>query len=350
MMCYNKSMNRKVLRARWLLILACAVMTCFCFMKLNQSYDPLARYQYATDKNWNVILKYLDEDDIDYMISQQIKPEEYMDFIKIDGFDIHYTKYYETAKETRDADNEYIVNFVNRYQANFTRDSLEKLLTNYTYQELTSFYEEEVSKQNNLHLIDDPTDMYTILDAEHSVYHYAPSDLTTVGSIQLRSEAASHLEKMEADYKKIFSKDLDVVSGYQSYETLANAYPSEQEAYGDLIDEIVLPPGQNEAQLGFTIELSGAQNWYELCVQNNNGGIVDYTAVEEQLTDEQKEEMIWLEENAYRYGFIIRYPSGTESDTNMLYQPFILRYVGIDEAKTMHSSHDCMETADLENE
>lgn len=41
----------------------------------------------------------------------------------------------------------------------------------------------------------------------------------------------------------------------------------------------------------------------------------------------------WLEENAYRYGFILRYPKGKETLTNQTYLPWHYRFVGIKHAK-----------------
>ncbi len=41
---------------------------------------------------------------------------------------------------------------------------------------------------------------------------------------------------------------------------------------------------------------------------------------------------IWLAENSYRYGFILRYPEGKEYITGIEYEPWHFRYVGIDAA------------------
>ena len=40
------------------------------------------------------------------------------------------------------------------------------------------------------------------------------------------------------------------------------------------------------------------------------------------------EEGKWLRENAYRYGFILRYPRGLEDITGYDYEPWHYRYVG----------------------
>lgn len=47
----------------------------------------------------------------------------------------------------------------------------------------------------------------------------------------------------------------------------------------------------------------------------------------------------WVAKNAYKYGFIIRYPKGKEDITKYEYEPWHLRYVGKEAAKAMHD-HD----------
>lgn len=44
----------------------------------------------------------------------------------------------------------------------------------------------------------------------------------------------------------------------------------------------------------------------------------------------------WLAENAYKYGFILRYPSGKETITGIEYEPWHYRYVGKEAAKKIY--------------
>jgi len=55
------------------------------------------------------------------------------------------------------------------------------------------------------------------------------------------------------------------------------------------------------------------------------------------------EQFEWLENNAYKYGFIQRYPEDKEHITRYLYQPQEYRYVGKDIAKIMHDNNWCFE-------
>jgi hypothetical protein len=46
----------------------------------------------------------------------------------------------------------------------------------------------------------------------------------------------------------------------------------------------------------------------------------------------------WLAANAYRFGFIVRYPDGKTDITGYEYEPYHMRYVGIELATEMHNS------------
>lgn len=51
---------------------------------------------------------------------------------------------------------------------------------------------------------------------------------------------------------------------------------------------------------------------------------------------EQTEEWLWYRENAHKYGFIIRYPKGKEHITGYKYEPWHLRYLGIEIASDIY--------------
>ncbi len=97
----------------------------FVFIGSINPYDPLARYPYADEVDRETLLTYLDQDDINYLITQQITPDEIMPFIKVEGFDITNTRWYATAMQTQKDDADYIVNFINEYRNQMTYNSLE---------------------------------------------------------------------------------------------------------------------------------------------------------------------------------------------------------------------------------
>jgi len=64
------------------------------------------------------------------------------------------------------------------------------------------------------------------------------------------------------------------------------------------------------------------------------GLAVDINADKEQSSNE--EVYNWLAENAWRYGFILRYLKGKEDITGIDYEPWHYRYVGKEVAKEIY--------------
>lgn len=72
----------------------------------------------------------------------------------------------------------------------------------------------------------------------------------------------------------------------------------------------VTVPGASEHQIGLALDIVSTS----------------YTALE--IGFGETEAGIWLKENAYKYGFILRYPLGKEYITGIQYEPWHYRYVG----------------------
>jgi hypothetical protein len=80
-------------------------------------------------------------------------------------------------------------------------------------------------------------------------------------------------------------------------------------------------PGQSEHQTGLALDLA-----------SQSGKCTLSTCFKD--TDEGK----WLNENAWKYGFILRYPEGKEEITGYMFEPWHFRYVGKKEAKKIQDS------------
>lgn len=52
----------------------------------------------------------------------------------------------------------------------------------------------------------------------------------------------------------------------------------------------------------------------------------------------------WIAENCWRFGFILRYQEGWEDITGYSYEPWHVRYVGLEHAQAMHEANVPMET------
>ena len=178
----------------------------------------------------------------------------------------------------------------------------------------------KIYKKNRKNLI--------LVNAEHAVKKAYSANLRTIcnGRLQAAEQLYDPLVDMFRDAEK---------EGYHFW--IASAYRS-REKQQKLVDEDVrkemqkgasyeealrrtyletMPPGHSEHETGLALDL--------LCSGNMN---MD--------TSQEKEPgNIWLRENCYRYGFILRYPKCKKQITGVNYEPWHLRYVGVEASKYM---------------
>lgn len=347
---------------RILFIISLLALFSICFVIMNRHYDELARYPYVTEENRDVILKHLSSDDINYMISQQLTPEQFLPFIETKGFTIRNTLWYMRAKEIQDASNEVIVAFINDFKEKLDYPNLEPLLEAYSYDTLRTFYEEDDGYIQNASIVNDPAALLTRMDENETLYTYEPKNLATISDlpnvsalkgnhvIQVQKDVVEPLHSLCKDISSVNDKtcgNLILTLGYVSYSDQIPLYEQMMLKYGkDQFDEYWDYPGQSEYQLGYTIRFQPAG-------LKGNDIDTDYSFLTgEELTDAKEQEVKelaqWLEENAYQYGFIVRYPRDQIKKTHKRYQPFTLRYVGKDAAKTLHEQNQVLEEYQME--
>ena len=139
---------------------------------------------------------------------------------------------------------------------------------------------------------------------------------------QLRKEAYIHLRAMWED-ARAEGLNLAVCSAYRSYDTQRHLFNSYAAKYGEKeANRSSARPGQSEHQLGTTVDFA-------------------VRGVPEAYLDEyfgETPEGIWLAENAYKYGFAMSYPQGTEEITGYIYEPWHFRYIGVKAAEEWKES------------
>lgn len=119
---------------------------------------------------------------------------------------------------------------------------------------------------------------------------------------------------------------------------VASGYRSSEKQQQLLEEEIVKNEGagMNEEEAREDALLTVAPAHYS---EHETGLAVDIVAITNQRLDETQEstpENIWLQENCYKYGFILRYPKGKEEVTGFSYESWHFRYVGKDVAKEIY--------------
>ncbi|MDY6038492.1 MAG: D-alanyl-D-alanine carboxypeptidase family protein [Eubacterium sp.] len=130
----------------------------------------------------------------------------------------------------------------------------------------------------------------------------------------IHQDAYTALEQLiaEASDKGVH---FNIISGYRSYATENNLYNSYVAARGkEAADTLSAKAGHSENQTGYAVDLNSTS---------------------ESFADTKEGK--WLAENCAKHGYIIRYPKGKESFTGYNFEPWHIRYVGADLAKTLYN-------------
>ena len=181
-------------------------------------------------------------------------------------------------------------------------------------------------RDDRTYTIEDPANMLVLIKNGFSVpSDYAPSDLRDVNIPyesevgQLRDEAATALENMYKDgLKQGYS--IAIKSSYRSYETQLAVYNEYFAMYdAAYAASLVSIPGSSEHQCGLSVDLTSQS-------------VLDGTYG----TFGESPDYDWVEENAYKYGFILRFPENTGDKTGATNEPWHFRYVGKEAAKEIH--------------
>lgn len=197
--------------------------------------------------------------------------------------------------------------------------------------------EDTVKTVSGKNIVTNETDIAVVINKERGLPdNYEPTDLTEpnvdfsfsgkADKRMLRKEAASALEKLfkqaSADGIKLYG-----VSGYRSRATQVSVYNYNVKTQGQVeADKVSSRPGFSEHQTGLAIDVSS---------QSAKFGLEEVFGT----TKEGK----WLAEHAHEAGFIIRYPKGKEAITGYSYEPWHIRYVGVDIAKVVYENRWTLE-------
>lgn len=130
--------------------------------------------------------------------------------------------------------------------------------------------------------------------------------------LQLRSVAAQALEEMAKQMAAEGVGKLFINSAYRSYNYQADLFVSKTKQYG--FEGALLrsaKAGYSEHQTGLAVDVSVPSQGCAImeCFGDTKAGI-------------------WLAENSWQFGFIIRYERGTTDITGYSYEPWHLRFIG----------------------
>lgn len=168
------------------------------------------------------------------------------------------------------------------------------------------------------HSLDDPASIWVVVNKLRPLnpMDYVPDDLVDVPVPHtwdplLRQAASDAIVAMFDAAANEAGLSLASNSAYRSYSAQESVYS------GD--DLSTARPGFSEHQTGLTMDIGPESGE---CSLNACFG--------------ETAEGIWLRDNAYRFGFILRYPADKTPVTGYEYEPWHFRFVGGDLAGEMH--------------
>lgn len=352
---------------RSLFVIALIALFAVCYVVMNKHYDELARYPHElTQAERSLVLEHLNTEEINMLISRKIEPDQFLPYIETEGFELEHTLWYDrTFRSQKEGQTkEFIIRFINKYKAYLQYGEVESLLNNYSFNVMIRFFDEGDAYVKDAKLIANPSDRYTRISAKQTLYTYEPSELVSIGSIPhtsiidgandilVKQEVLEPLQQLCAAAGEINQKpygDMQVVAGYISYEDQINLYERATTKYEDKkLSSYWDVPGQSEYQLGYTVQL--LPNEMQADVTNRvMEESMEVPEVPEEPSEGEREQEIWLKDNAYKYGFVIRYTKAKEEVSGKIYQPYTLRYVGKEMAKDMHDKDVSLEEVNLAN-
>ena len=158
-------------------------------------------------------------------------------------------------------------------------------------------------------------------------------DLVTVSNTEgsINTMAGEAAKKMFEAAKKDFNYKFLITSGYRSASYQESFYQEKikqdpdygSDPYNNPVK--ILPGNCTEHTTGLAIDIL-LENYQEA-----DNGYAD--------TNECK----WLQQNAHKFGFILRYPKDKEHITGVIYEPWHYRYVGVQAATEIYAKGLCLE-------
>lgn len=178
-------------------------------------------------------------------------------------------------------------------------------------------------------VISNPEDITVLVNKVYTIDpNWVPDDLEPVidnNSQYLRKEANDAYTKF---YQAATKKGIEVhaFSGYRSNDLQTSYWENMKRVYGvEYASQFSAYPGRSEHQLGLALDIS-------------------YTSGDARFTDVEKSDIgKFIISDGYKYGFILRYPDDKKAITNYGYEPWHIRYVGVDLATELHEKNITLE-------
>lgn len=305
-----------------------------CMMKMNISYNRLSRYQYTqymSEEEQQLVTDRLTDKEIEYLIEWSISPKEYINFIQEENFSIyHLTEYNYLAYNHSYLSASQIVSLYETCRENYTIEEISELLLSYNTETILFWMKHGDQYNPDARLVWSAKNNDTFLSDDWTISNRVPADLVELKDVPVLDDegAISVNERMVAPLQQLCAAIVEqkvstracgglvVKQGYVSYQKQITLFEEANRVYGEEALFYTDYPGHSEHQLGLAIDfaVSGLKS------DNFN----------------QTRQYEWLQENAWRYGFIETYIDEVEAKLGKHAQPEHWRFVGVEEARIMY--------------
>ncbi len=205
-------------------------------------------------------------------------------------------------------------------------------VTEHETQKVTTGTESEFAEQCR-EIYEANKDLLVLVNKDNAIPddYYITLRMTNGGKVKVAAILYNDLVEMLSDASDASEYSYALLSGYRTSEyqqqlvdTDVQKYISDYGmSYEKALEktyEQVMPAGYSEHETGLALDITSAEN----------------TTLDESQADEPA--IQWLDENCWKYGFILRYPQDKEDVTGITYEPWHFRYVGREAAKFMHEN------------
>ena len=293
-----KKKRRKIIWHRLLILCLVILIPLYLFTPLREmtnylflpeSTRNLLRLDYTLEEI-NYFREYLDEDDIVLLANK----EHQADLIKFIG-----------------APN-FCLNRLERYQNKFNdvEDHHRSVVLINLHADIEHYSETiTVSNPNDLDVL---VNKFYRLPADFTpeLVNMRPNLIQRTG-LQLRTEANDAFIRLTDAAREYNNYRIIAFSAFRSYQRQAEIYNNFVRTRGqEEADLVSARPGHSEHQTGLSLDVTRQIGRYD-----------DF---------DETPEYRWLANNAHRFGFIIRYPKNTTYITGYIYEPWHIRYIGVE--------------------
>lgn len=177
-----------------------------------------------------------------------------------------------------------------------------------------------------------------LVNDQYPIREYSDENMVSIGDyligickiksteIKLQEEVVRALREMLIDFKEEMGEsDLTIISGYRDFNTQERLHYQSLAKQQETGKVLVARPDRSEHHTGLAVDFG---LYYEDGTSEEYDGTGIYS---------------WINENCYKYGFIMRYDEEKEALTGIHYEPWHFRYVGKAHAQIMYELDLCLE-------